>query len=276
MSAVGNLVTCIAVSDLSLFDALEQNLQADVSASLLTELEHELLRVRFQSSPGQWRSFCSEFRKRPLFQVLQLGNFAAWEYSLPASRSLRSRSAYFAREIAEALRTTVKSRILILGAGNMREAEDALHAAHLHHAQFVAIEPDSTQLGNLRSRYSCHNLRLEQGGWAELPKLCPALGSFDLIYSPAWLDLCDDSEASIWLEAASEMLSGGGRLLAANFAPGARDAGWMEACWNWHPHYRHEEDLAHLAIDLKNPGIRGHAVFRDQSAASTYLEIHSL
>jgi hypothetical protein len=199
-----------------------------------------------------------------------------WEYSLPASRSLRAREAYFQREMAEAIQTAIKPRILILGGGRIREADDAIHSAYLNHAQFVAVEQDADNLAYLRLTYLSHPLKIETGGFSDLYRLSLRLGAFDLIYSPSWLDSSNDCQAAAWLAAGVEMLRTGGRLLAANFTPDSRDAGWMEACWNWHPYYRSEEQLAQLAMDLKCASIRGHAVFRDESGASAFLEIHAL
>lgn len=284
-------MTSSTLGELSLLETLAQKLQTDISVSLLAELERELLRLRFDLPDFEWEDLCGSLHKRPGFDVLRSASslsavaadsfqarpsllssaahiISAWEYSLPASRSLRARKAYFAREIADTIRATVKPRILILGAGRLNEANDALQAVHLHHAEFVLLDPDA--------KPALYPLRTEIGSWPNLSSLSPELGFFDLIYSSTWLDSTDDDQAAEWLAAAVEMLRAEGRLLAANFAPGSRDIGWTEALWNWQPHYRSEEDLAHLVMDLKNPAIRGHAVCRDESGASTYLEIHSI
>lgn len=294
-------------SDLSLLENLEEKLKADVTVSLLAETERELLRLRSELGSGEWSDVCATFALRPIYDVLGLGALAsrrlsgrefrltadvveaamknafqarpslvvsaahtvgAWEFSLPASRSMRARKEYFAREIAETIRTVVKPRILILGGNPWPEAEDAVEGAHLHHAQFVAVDVEGRGAGEV--------LRLEQGDWSDLERLSGSLGRFDLIYSTAWLDSTDDEQAADWLSYGIDMLRTDGRLLAANFAPGSRDAGWMEACWNWHPSYRDEEDLARLVMNLRNPGIRGHAISRDESGASAYLELYSL
>jgi hypothetical protein len=281
--------------------------------SLLAELERELLRLRAELSARQWKTFCCDFPGWRIFDILRLGTLSlrrlkdsrsafpsdafhlvmrdsfparptrvpspahivsAWEFSLPASRSVRARKAYFSREIAETIRTTVKPRILILGGGRLRAADEAIQASHQHHAEFVALDFPSAPI--------CHpptfdqDVRREAGGWADLPGLSGKLGRFDLIYSASWLDSTADAQATEWLGAAVEMLRAGGRVLAANFAPLSRDVGWMEACWNWHPYYRSAEQLARLVMDFKYPGIRGHAVFQDESGASAYLEIHSI
>ncbi len=294
-------MTCLTASDLSLLETLEQKLTADLSVTALAELERELFRLRCELSRADWESFCSEFPKRRLFPILQMGALtrkrlsgselalpqdvfdtvlaspaddliSAWEQSLPASRSVRARMSYFSREIAEVIRVAVKPRILVLGAGQMREASDALYAGHLHHAEFAALEPDPAVQESVRRKYARQALQME----VDLSAFADAGRLFDLIYSPSWLDASDDPQALGWLAACMEMLRPGGRLLAANFTPASRDAGWMEACWNWRPFYRLEEDLAHLVISLKHPEVRGHAIFRDESGASAYLEIHLL
>jgi hypothetical protein len=340
--SAGVNVTCLTASDLMLLETLEQQLSSNISVSLLAEIERELLRLRAELSVEDWRCFCAEFPNRRLFEILRMGTLtinrlrkptsncpsdvldfvmadsfpartslapspahlmSAWEYSLPASRSVRARKVYFAREIAETIRTAVQPRILILGGGRLREADDAIQSAPLHHAQFVCLEqtsaeresdgrkwngfssdrrgfnPAGTSSGTAAHYWKAacpHALEIEEGIWSDLRRLSETMGRFDLIYSPSWLDSTDDSQALVWVGAAVEMLRTSGRLLAANFAPGARDAGWMEACWNWHPYYRSEEELAHLAMELKCASISGHAVFRDESGASAFLEIHAL
>jgi hypothetical protein len=308
-------VICSTVSDLPLFETLEQKLQVDVSVSLLAELERELLRLRCELAIDQWNAFCRELPQRGIFQVLRLGSLtlrrikgspfsfpadvldivmadsfqarpsaaysaahliSAWEYSLPSTRSIRARKTHLSREIAEVIRTAVKPRILILGAGQMREAADSIFGTHLQHVEFVALEPDLAASERLRHIYSQHPLTIETGSWNDLASFVPRLGLFDLICSASWLDSTDDAQATAWLGSAVEMLRPGGRILAANFTPGSRDAGWIEACWNWHPFYRSEEDLARLVVELKHPEIRGHAMFRDESGASAFLEIHSI
>jgi hypothetical protein len=315
-SSAGDAVNCLTASELSLLENLEQRLKADVSVSLLAELERELLRLRSELSVREWEIFCSEFHHLGVFDVLRPGEsrvalpanvldtimldtimadtfqarpslahsaahlIRAWEYSLPVSRSVRARKSYLSREIAEVIKRGVKPRILILGAGQMREADDAVHGARLQHAEFVALEPDAGVREQLRRRYARQPLEVEAGGWNELGCLANKLGLFDLIYSGSWLDATDEGQALSWLGAAVEMLRPGGRIFAPNFTAGSRDAGWIEACWNWHPHYRTEEELAHLVMNLRHPEtramVRGHAVFRDESGASAYLEIYSI
>ncbi len=187
-----------------------------------------------------------------------------------------ARQIYFAREIGEIIRSTVKPRILVLGAGKMLEASDALFSSHLHHAEFVALEPDPAQARSLRRQYGQCRLKLEAYGWDEFASFAYQSDPFDLIYSVSWLDSTDDEQALRWLSIATEILRPGGRILAANLAPCSLDAGCMEACWNWQPFHRSEEQLAQLVIQLKQPHVRGHAVFRDDSGASAYLEIHAL
>ncbi len=216
------------------------------------------------------------FQARPTVAHSPVHVINAWEYSLPASRSIRSRKAYFSREISEVLRTAVKPRILILGAGQMREAGDALSAAHAQHVEFVALEPDQAVRESLRRRYVQQRIEIRECDWNKPEYLADSSETFDLIYSTACLDSLDDRQVISWLSAGAEKLRPGGRILAANFTPGSRDAGWMEACWNWHPFYRCEEHLAQLVMDLKHPEVRGHAILRDESGASAYLEIHSL
>jgi phospholipid N-methyltransferase len=308
-------VICLTAGDLSPLKTLESKLQAGVSVSLLAELERALFRLRAEMDAAEWEFFCVEFPGRSIFEVVRLGKLSskrlkkgefsfpgdvldvvmadafqaresiqhspahlvsAWEYSLPAVRSIRARKAYFSAEIADLIRTTVKPRILILGAGQAREADDAIRSSRIHHAEFVALEGSGELAEHLRRNYLAHPLKVMNLGWRDVAHSDLKLGWFDLIYSASWLDSTEDREAVSWLEGAASMLRPGGRIIASNFAPGSRDAGWIEACWNWHPHYRSEEQLARLALELKHPALGGHVVFQDESGAAAYLELHSL
>jgi len=177
--------------------------------------------------------------------------------------------AHFSEEIDEVVQSAVKPRILILGAGHLREADNAIQSARLHHAQFVALVQEASTSEVLRSTYRQHPLQVETGNWTDFSGLRDKLGTFDFIYSPHWLDWCDDRQAASWLRQAVEMLKAGGRLLAANSTAGSPDAGR-------HPHFRSEEQLAELIAELKTSSVRGHAVFRDPDGDSVFLEGHSL
>ena len=235
---------CVTASDLSLLDSFEQLVPSEISVSLLAEIERELLRLRLELSPAEWERFCHAFPKRRLFETLRRGKLTqsrlsdsrcpgdllgtaateatganvpaaaniidAWEYSLPACRSIRARIKYFSREIAEVIRTAIKPRVLVLG-GGLHEAEDAMQSAHLHHLQLVALQQQ------LSSRQPHDGLRLESGDWSRLSRLQPYLGAFDLIYSPAWLDVTDDAQSALWLGTSVEMLRAGGTVGCREF-----------------------------------------------------------
>lgn len=293
----------LTASDLSLLESLEKRLGTEVSVGLLADLERELLRLRAETNRREWQQFCAHFSERPVFQILGLADLreqrldrlmaagfparqtalpsprhvvSAWEYSLPMSRGLRARKVHMASEIAELIRSSVKPRILALGGGRLSEADEALKSGHLHGLQLVALGLQPEEGEYLRKHYAVNcqrkQLQIEEGGWESLQDV----GDFELIYAPSLMDSTDDCQAAMWLEKAVECLRPGGRLLTANFRPGSREAGWIEACWNWHLHYRSEGELVELVVKLKCPAMRGHALFQDETGISTFLEIHAL
>ena len=80
------------------------------------------------------------------------------------------------------------------------------------------------------------------------------VGLFDLVYSTGLFDYLQQPVARRLVTNLFQLLNPGGRLLVANFLPGIRDVGYMEAFMDWRLVYRDEDALNALFTreDLAN------------------------
>jgi hypothetical protein len=78
---------------------------------------------------------------------------------------------------------------------------------------------------------------------------------FDLVYAAGILDYLPDALARGLCAALRGLLRPGGELLVANFLPGSKSTGYMEAFLDWWLLYRTPEALLSL-LPLDSPGSR--------------------
>jgi SAM-dependent methyltransferase len=98
-------------------------------------------------------------------------------------------------------------------------------------------------------------------------------GSFDFIYASHLFDTLGTARARALVSKLVNALSPNGRLLIANLAPDVPDAAYLEACLNYWPNYRSEDDLARLVDAVPDRHISSQCVFRDESGYSVFLEL---
>lgn len=219
---------------------------------VLDKLAADLQSLRAELSPGAWRKFCRGMFQERISASIALGRFGSllrtWEQTLPSIESKRKALRFFDAEIREVIRMAPRAHILSLG-------ENPLNGNEFEGAQRVVFDCDST-IGDTLAR---------KRGVAPM--------QFDFIYTTDWLNQSTDVCAMEWLDAAACLLRQSGRLVASNLMPDAADAAYLEARWNVWPFYRDEQTLAHLASQLSDEGLRGHAVFRNDAGPMIFLEI---
>jgi hypothetical protein len=225
---------------------------ASCAMCVLDKLASDLQSLRAELTPAGWRKFCREMFQERISASIALGRFGSllrtWEQTLPSIESKRKALAFFDSEIREVIRMAPRARILSLG-------ENPLNNAEYEGAQRVVFDCDLS-IGDTLAR-----------------KRAAAPMQFDFIYSTDWLNQSTDACAIEWLDAAACLLRESGRLVGSNLMPDAADAAYLEARWNFWPVYRDEQALAHLASQLSDEGLRGHAVFRNDAGAMLFLEI---
>ncbi len=277
----------------------------------LDALRIGLTQIRSVSSASEWRSFCSatfsvpEFHKHPLSSLLKespLGRgsgliheplvldviygldavprvlkpaadaMRSWELSLGFCTSLRARHLLFARELNELGAIVQHPKVLAVGCGHLREAATALTSTEMSDAGIVAFDRDRACADLIQREYEHPGLRTIFSSLRDLTS-DPTLGAFDFIYVPTLFDRMDEARVTSLLDSLLRLLKPGGRLLAANFAPDLADAAYLEACLDWWPFYRGEEELATVVNSRSSSRLRGQAIFRDDSGGSVFLDL---
>ncbi len=277
----------------------------------LDSLRTELNRCRAKSSPAEWRAFCAEtfsaeaVQRHPLLHLIKEGPLGSgsglihnplildaiydlngvprlltppanalrsWELHLGFCASLRARHFLFARELADLAKTLEAPRILAVGCGHLREAAIALTSDSMRTSEVVAFDRDRACIDLIEREYDHPGLVTVSGSLRDF-LVDTNKGTFDFVYVPTLLDKLEDTKAAFVLNALLGSLKPGGRLLAANFAPDLKDAAYLEACLDWWPFYRTEEELAALLNTKSTQNLRGQALFRDDSEGSIFLDL---
>lgn len=101
----------------------------------------------------------------------------------------------------------------------------------------------------------------------KLSERLPDLGRFDFIYSDSLLERLDPGDAQDVVATLTIGLKPGGRLLLANPAPRYEYTDGAQV-------YRTEFEMAQLTGKIPEHRTAGHAVFRDDSGSTVFLEVH--
>jgi hypothetical protein len=304
-------VNSITHSGPTLLQDLKPLLTSGRYLQALNHLRAVLIQTREDLAPDEWRQFCSDtfsgkaFQTHPLAALLKesaLGNHTSllnhplisdviydlagvpsflsptanelrsWERTLGFCVSLRARHAFFVRELNDLGNSVHAPRVLAVGAGHLREAAQSLTLDNMRQSEIVAFDRDRACIDFIEREYDHPGLQTASGSWLDFVNN-HARGDFDFIYIPTLFDTLIDARAKSLLESLLPLLKPSGRLLAANFAPELSDAAYLEACLDWWPVYRREQDLATLVSPKWDERLRGQAMSREESGGSVFLDL---
>ncbi len=198
-----------------------------------------------------------------------------WELALGFCASLRARHGLFMRELNDLGNIVSHPRVLAVGCGHLRDAAMALSLANMRGGELVAFDRDRACIDLIEREHEHPGLRTISGSLRDLTNDF-MLGAFDFIYLPTLLDTLGDLRVSALLGSLLPLLKPHGRLLAANFSPDLMDAAYLEACLDWWPFYRGEEELAALLSPLSGKNLRGQVLFRDDSGGTVFLDLQAI
>jgi SAM-dependent methyltransferase len=198
-----------------------------------------------------------------------------WELALGFCTSLRARHYSLVRELNDLGNLVQGPRVLAVGCGHLRDAAEALTLDNMREAEIVAFDRDRACIDLIEREYEHPGLRTVSGSLRDLLK-DPTLGAFDFIYVPTLLDTIEGARVSALFDSLLPLLKPAGRLLAANFAPDLGDTAYLEACLDWWPFYRSEENLTALVNPASARMLRGQVMYRDDSGGSVFLDLQVL
>ncbi len=190
-----------------------------------------------------------------------------------APEGVRARRAYIARQIDDLAERKTTPDILSVACGHFREAllSSALKRKKLGHV--MALDSDPRSLEVVDREYETWGIQTESINARTLLTGQADLGHYDLVYS---LGLFDYLKANTSRRLASFLfhsLRPGGRLIIANFLPGIKDIGYMEAFMDWDLIYRNRREMIDMTMDIPEEEVEGISLKAEENQNIIFLEV---
>jgi hypothetical protein len=183
----------------------------------------------------------------------------------PAAEGVRARRAFIADLIDYATSQQSGKHILAIAAGHLREAISSTAVRRRRFGRLVALDADAQSLVEVDRAYGSYGVETTHAPFTALIKNRMALGKFDLIYSTGLFDYLQENIGRRLVTTMFHMLNPGGQLIVANFMPGIRDIGYMEAYMDWNLIYRTRHDMVALTRDIPEAEVRDLSLFAEDS-----------
>ncbi|HWE01926.1 MAG TPA: class I SAM-dependent methyltransferase [Tepidisphaeraceae bacterium] len=188
-------------------------------------------------------------------------------------RSVRSRGKILARLIDETADIRRQPRILSIACGHLREGvhSQALMSGRI--SEFVALDQDADSLAHVEQAYAGTNVRTVRASVKSILGGKIRFEGFDFVYAAGLYDYLSERVATRFTRMMFDMLSPGGRLLVANFAPVLPEVGYMETFMDWKLIYRTAEEMSLLSGDIPGSEWKSNRLFWDEPENIVFLEL---
>jgi cyclopropane fatty-acyl-phospholipid synthase-like methyltransferase len=120
----------------------------------------------------------------------------------------------------------------------------------------VALDADAQSAAEVQQCYSGYGVEAVTASFRRLLSKKSGTGEFDLVYSTGLFDYLNQRTGRRLTASMFQMLRPGGTLLIANFLPGVRDIGYMEAFMDWNLIYRSRHDMIDLTSDIPETEVK--------------------
>lgn len=191
----------------------------------------------------------------------------------PASEGVRARRGFVADLIDNLSANHRGLRILSVACGHLREANISSAVRRRRIDRFVALDSDATSLSEVRQCYGKFGIETTQARVGRLIDTRLDLGPFDLIYSLGLFDYLAQRLGQRIISRLFDMLRPGGQLLVANFLPGIRDVGYMEAFMDWNLVYRTRQEMIDLTDEIAQKKIKHIQLFAEENQNIVFLVV---
>jgi SAM-dependent methyltransferase len=207
-------------------------------------------------------------------QASPLG-MSIYEYTsaAPAAEGVRARRGFIADLIDGQAALKPGLDILAIAAGHLREAGMASAVRRRRIGRFVALDADAVSLEEVQRAYGSYGVETVAAPFSQLITGRVALGQFDLVYTTGLYDYLSVSTGRRLVRTMFDMLKPGGQLVVANFMPGLRDVGYMEAFMDWRLIYRNRHDMTDLTMEIEESEIRDLSLFTEESRNIIFLRL---
>jgi hypothetical protein len=196
-----------------------------------------------------------------------------WEMATPGCASVRERRDILTAYINRIARGHRSARLLSIACGHLREAQQAETIREGLVAEFIALDQDQESLAIIEKEQANGVIKTVQGSVLALLKEQITFSDMDFVYAAGLFDYLPRATAAKLTSLMFTMLSPGGRLLIANFAPNLHNIGYMEAYMNWRLIYRDEFMVEQFAQEVPEEDIADLRLFRDSHKNLVFLEI---
>lgn len=191
----------------------------------------------------------------------------------PASAGVRARRGFVADLLDRLVEVRPEPEVLSIAAGHLREASLASSVKRGRVGRLVAMDADAVSLKEVERQYGRYGVETVPADLRRLLTGRISLGSFDLVYSTGLFDYLAEATGRRLVTSMFRMLNPGGRLVVANFMPGVRDVGYMEAYMDWNLVYRTRHDMLRLTDDVPQSEIRDIRLFAEENQNIIFLEL---
>ena len=193
--------------------------------------------------------------------------------SAPAAEGVRARRGFVADLIDQTTSEKPGRHILAIAAGHLREANLTTALRRRRVGRFVALDADPVSLKEVDRAYGPFGVETVPSSFSALITNRLQIGKFDLIYSTGLFDYLSANTGRRLVTTLFDMLEPGGQLVVANFMPGIRDIGYMEAFMDWKLIYRTRQDMVDLTMEIEESEIRDLALFAAENRNIIFLRV---
>ena len=191
----------------------------------------------------------------------------------PASEGVRARRAFIAAVIDRLCEDRRGLRILSIAAGHLREAMLSAAVRRKRFGRFVALDSDAASLTQVEEDYGRYGVETVAANVRRLIAGKLTLEPFDLIYSTGLFDYVGPAAGRRLVSVLFRQLRSGGRVLVANFLPGIRDVGYMEAFMDWQLIYRTRQEMIDLTMEIPQSEISDIRLMAEENQNIIFIEV---
>jgi SAM-dependent methyltransferase len=191
----------------------------------------------------------------------------------PAAEGVRARRGFVADLIDRTTADQPGCEILAIAAGHLREANLASAIRRRRFGRMVALDADAGSLEEVQRCYGSYGVETVAAPFSSLIMGRVQLETFDLIYSTGLFDYVSSSTGRRLVSTLFAMLKPGGQLVVANFMPGIRDVGYMEAFMDWKLIYRTRQNMVDLTMEIDESEIRDMSLFAEESRNIIFVKL---
>ena len=203
-----------------------------------------------------------------------------WRYTVnaPEAVAVRERRDLLARLIDQVSDACESPRILSIACGHVRELNLSAAVRNDRFTEtgggtFLGLDQDPMAVAEVQRALGRRGIRVVIGSVKSLlQKKLDGMG-YHLIYAAGLYDYLSDALAGRLTARLFDMLTPGGQLLVANFAPGGFGTGYVETFMDWHLIYRDQEQLERLAAGIEPSRIRCKQLFSGENRHVAYMRL---